>query len=181
MLLTKRRSSGVAVQNPQSTSSRVLDWSELNAVMSGDETARYRVYVVEVVKYLGLYRPLSPEFPAVLDGVQLESIKAASRTETPTDEGKLHLAAFGQWRTDVLRAEVTMEKRLRALAGALEQIRKAPPATNWAEAQQNKNIIERHLRQVWKLEPPAVGQDIRAWAQTHARRPDLLPKSWREL
>jgi len=149
--------------------------------MSGDTAARYRVYVTDVVQYLGLYRPGQLEFPACLDGVSVEAVLAASRAETPTDEQKLILAAFGQWRHDVIRLEVRNDKHLSTLANALAQTAKRPPSIDWPEAQQHRTQLERHLRTVWRLEPPAVGENLREWAAQHARRPDLLPLSWRQL
>lgn len=150
----------------------VPEWSDLSGALEGDPAARYRVYVVEVVKYLEHYRPIAP------------GAYQGAAVDLGTLSG-LDLKAFGLWRRAVVRVELVMEKRLRALGGALAQIRalgQAPTApVGWVEAQQHRSMLERHLRTVWRLEPPSVAEDVRAWARKHARRLDLLPDAWRQL
>ena len=168
-------------QPPAATDQRTIDWAAINAVVSGDPSARYQLFVVEVVKYLSLYVPATLQFPAVLDGIALEQIQAAARAEEPGDEQKLWLAAFRQYRLEVVRGEQRNEKRLFALGEALSHIRRVAPGPRMAEAQQHRSLLERFLRERWSLMPPAPQDLPRVWAAQHAKRHDLLPRAWREL
>lgn len=157
--------------------------AKISALLSGDPEARARArwqyLVLEVTKRLERFVPSRHPFPAVLDGVSLEQIAEAS------EEGgdRTILAAFAAWRADVRHLEVTNEKRLRALAGALETIADLR-ARGWGDPEdlaRQEQRIRTHLIDVWRHEPPEPGEKPRTWAAKHAIDHELLPPAWRNL
>lgn len=157
--------------------------AKIGAMLSGDPEARARArwhyLVLEVTKRLERFVPAHHPFPAVLDGVTLEQIVEAS------GEGgdRTILAAFAAWRADVRHLEVTNEKRLRALAGALETLADLR-ARGWGDPEEvarQEQRIRAHLTDVWRRDPPAPGERPRTWAAKHAVDHSLLPPSWRNL
>lgn len=153
----------------------------INRVVAGDPEARYQLYVRDVVKQLSWYRPAQLEFPAVLAGVTVEQLKAAAALEDAiSDDGKLTLAAFCQFRRDVIAGEVRTEKQLLALGWALEEIRRGGRAQD-PQVKADYWQVVRHLKARFQLEPPTPAEPVRIWARQKARRYDLLPGAYREL
>jgi hypothetical protein len=148
-------------------------YATITAALSGDPEARYHLMVADVVAALAQSRPVRLTMPAELVGVTLGQVHRS----------EVLAPALARWRLTVTRAEAIGRLRLQALAQALAEIRArdSADAPGWAERAQFRSQLERHLRQVWRLEPPPAGCDVRTWACEHARRYDLLPRAWRQV
>lgn len=143
------------------------------------DRARWQALVVDVVRNLEHLVPLHRPYPALLDGVTLDELKAAVRGEQPD---AVLLGAYAQWRADVVHLELHNAKRLRTLGTALEFLAQLKQRGRADEAIDRFTLrIRSHLATHWNLAPPEPHESARTWSDLHARRPDLLPASWRSL
>ncbi len=156
-------------------------FAQIQAILTGSpeerDKARWNALVVDVVRHLDHLVPATRPFPALLDGVTLEELKAAVRGESPDP---VLLGAYAQWRADVVHLEVTNAKRLRTLASALEFLSELKQRGRDEEQIDRFALrLRSHLATHWNLAPP--DDSPRTWSDLHARRLDLLPASWRAL
>ncbi len=145
------------------------------AMLRGEPDASWSS-LLSVMDKLERMRPRTLTFPAVLQGITTEDLRAAPA-------GSAVIEAFGAWRGVVTRLEGHNASTLLTLLSALRRVTQlrdagADPGT----LARYESAITAHLRRTWSVRQlPGPQADLRVEASRLTRRMDLLPMPWRLL